>query len=49
MSRHLYIAGVDRIADLERGSLRIEQALTYQIDTCSFRSKVTLLRGGSYC
>lgn len=39
MSRHLYIAGVDRIADLERGSLRIEQALTYQIDTCSFSVK----------
>lgn len=39
MSRHLYIAGVDRIADLERGSLRIEQALTYQIDTCSFSIK----------
>ena len=39
MSRHLYIAGVDRIADLERGSLRIEQALTFQIDTCSFSIK----------
>jgi hypothetical protein len=39
VSRHLYIAGVDRIADLERGSLRIEQALTYQIDTCSFSVK----------
>ena len=39
MSRHLYIAGVDRIADLERGSLQIEQALTYQIDTCSFSIK----------
>ena len=39
MSRHLYIAGVDRIADLERGSLQIQQALTYQIDTCSFSIK----------
>ena len=39
MSRHLYIAGIDRITDLERGSLRIEQALTYQIDTCSFSVK----------
>ncbi len=39
MSRHLYIAGVGRISDLEKGSLRIEQALTYQIDTCSFSVK----------
>jgi hypothetical protein len=39
VSRHLYIAGIDRITDLERGSLRIEQALTYQIDTCSFSVK----------
>ena len=39
MSRHLYIAGVDRVGDLEKGSLRIEQALTYQIDTCSFSVK----------
>ena len=34
--RHLYIAGVDRWCDLERDTLQIEQALTYQIDTCSF-------------
>lgn len=34
--RHLYIAGVDRWQDLERDTLQIEQALTYQIDTCSF-------------
>jgi hypothetical protein len=39
VSRHLYIAGVDRVGDLEKGSLRIEQALTYQIDTCSFSIK----------
>ena len=39
MSRHLYIAGIDRITDLERGSLQIQQALTYQIDTCSFSVK----------
>jgi hypothetical protein len=39
VSRHLYIAGVGRISDLEKGSLRIEQALTYQIDTCSFSIK----------
>jgi len=39
MSRHLYIAGVDRVSDLEKGSLRIEQALTFQIDTCSFSIK----------
>ena len=35
--RHLYIAGVDRWCDLERDTLQIEQALTYQIDTCFFR------------
>jgi hypothetical protein len=39
VSRHLYIAGVDRVGDLEKGSLRIEQALTFQIDTCSFSIK----------
>lgn len=37
MTRHLYIAGVDRWPDLERNTLQIDQALTYQIDTCSFR------------
>jgi hypothetical protein len=37
MARHLYIAGVDRWPDLERNTLQIDQALTYQIDTCSFR------------
>lgn len=36
MSRHLYIAGVDRWCDLERDTLQIEQVLTYAIDTCSF-------------
>lgn len=36
MARHLYIAGVDRQSELERGSLQIDQVLTYQIDTCSF-------------
>ena len=39
MSRHLYIAGEGRISDLEKGSLRIQQDLTYQIDTCSFSVK----------
>lgn len=34
--RYLYIAGVNRRKDLEMGSLSITQALTYQIDTCSF-------------
>jgi len=33
----LYIAGVNRWNDLERGSLQIEAALTYQIDTCDFQ------------
>jgi len=37
MSRYLYIAGVNRWKDLERGSLQIEAALTYQVDTCDFQ------------
>lgn len=47
MARHLYIAGVDRWPDLERGTLRIEQALTYQIDTCTFNVKGTRPSEGS--
>ncbi len=34
--RSLKIAGVERRPDLERDTLRIEQALTYAVDTCSF-------------
>lgn len=37
MARHLYIGGIDRWRDYERGTLQIEGALTYQIDTCSFQ------------
>jgi hypothetical protein len=37
MARHLYIAGIDRWPDLERDTMQIEQALTYAVDTCSFR------------
>ncbi len=36
MARHLYIAGVERWQDLERDTLQIQRALTYQIDTCAF-------------
>lgn len=36
MARRLLIAGTNRWSDYERGSLRIEAALTYQIDTCRF-------------
>ncbi|BCJ86446.1 LamG domain-containing protein [Effusibacillus dendaii] len=37
MARHIYIAGVDRFAnDYEKGTLSIQQALTYQIDTADF-------------
>jgi hypothetical protein len=35
--RHLYIAEKDRWKDYERGTMRIEQALTYEIDTCRFQ------------
>jgi hypothetical protein len=35
MARHLYVAGVDRWPPAN-DNLTIEQALTYQIDTCSF-------------
>ena len=34
--RSLTIAGVERILDVQKGSLDIDQALTYQIDTCKF-------------
>lgn len=37
MTRHLYIAGVDRWRDYERDTLKLESALTYQMDTCSFQ------------
>jgi hypothetical protein len=37
--RHLYIAGVDRWSDYQKNSMDIEQALTYQIDTCKFKVK----------
>jgi len=37
MARHLYIAGIDRWRDYERGTMQIEQNLTYQIDTCRFQ------------
>lgn len=36
MSRHLYIAEVDRWSDYIGDSLRVESALTYQIDTAEF-------------
>ena len=36
MARHLFLAGVDRWKDVERGTLEIQKALTYEIDTCSF-------------
>ncbi|MCK9185751.1 MAG: hypothetical protein M0Q16_10325, partial [Candidatus Cloacimonetes bacterium] len=35
MARHLYIAGIDHWPPAN-DNLTIEQALTYQIDTCSF-------------
>jgi hypothetical protein len=35
--RSLNIAGVERWPDLERDTLRIEAALTYAVDTCSFK------------
>jgi len=37
--RTLKIAGIERIPDLEKNSLDIQKALTYQIDTCSFSLK----------
>lgn len=37
MARHLYVAGIDRWRDYERGTMQIEAALTYQIDTCRFQ------------
>jgi hypothetical protein len=39
MARYLYIAGVDRWSDYQRNSMSIDQALTYQIDTCQFKVK----------
>ena len=39
MSRHLYIAGIDRWQDYRQATLEIQQALTYEIDTCQFRVK----------
>ena len=37
--RSLKIADIERYSDLEKNTLEIEQALTYQIDTCSFSIK----------
>jgi len=37
VARHLYVAGVERWRDYERGTLQIETALTYQVDTCRFQ------------
>ena len=37
MAVKLFIAGVDRFRDYERGTMQIEAALTYQIDTCRFQ------------
>ena len=37
--RSLTIAGVDRVIDLERGTLEISQVLTYQKDTCLYKTK----------
>ncbi len=37
MARHLYVAGIDRWRDYERGTMQIEAPLTYQIDTCRFQ------------
>lgn len=34
--RSLKIAGIERITDVERNTLSIQQVLTYQIDGCSF-------------
>lgn len=39
MAQHLYIAGADRWRDLQKGSLEIQAALTYEIDTCRFDVK----------
>lgn len=39
MAKHLYIAGVDRTLDYQKNTLQIEQALTYEIDTCQFQVK----------
>lgn len=39
MSRHLYVAGVERWPDLEKNSLDISRVLTYAVDTCSFAVK----------
>lgn len=38
-AKHLYIAGIDRRKDYERGSLEIQTALAYEIDTCRFDVK----------
>ena len=35
----LKIAGIERWSDLEKDSLGIERALTWEIDTCSFNIK----------
>lgn len=37
MARKLLIAGKDRWRDYEHGTMQIEQALTYEIDTCRFQ------------
>lgn len=37
--RSLKIAGIERVSDLEKDSLTIQQALTNSIDTCSFKVK----------
>ena len=39
MSKSLKIAGIERWPDLESKSLKIEQALTYSVDACSFSVK----------
>lgn len=39
MARRLFIGGINRWSDYRRGTLSIDQVLTYQIDACNFRIK----------
>jgi len=39
VARHLYVAGVERWRDYEQGTLQIETALTYQVDTCQLQMR----------
>ncbi|MEN6349341.1 MAG: glycine-rich domain-containing protein [Syntrophomonas sp.] len=47
MAKHLYIAGVDRWPDYRRGTIQVNQVLTYQVDNCTMNIKGEKPQGGS--